>query len=140
MKKFLVVIVLFAVLMCSKDVKNDFTLLDYFSGEYISYTEEMYDRTALSLGFCYMQNDIVDTSELIGESLSIYNFEPIDALRKLGAKLIKTECLDSGMVVLYAYTNKICDYVEINNQKVNLQIANNNEYTIIGWPLILGSF
>ena len=140
MKKFLVVIVMFAVLMCSKNVENDFSLLDYFFGEYTSYTEEMCDSNSLNLGFCYMQNGKDNSAELIGESLKIYNFEPIDALKKLDAQVVKTECLGSGVVVLYAYTDKICDYVEIDNQKVNLQIANNNEYTVIGWPLILGSF
>ena len=138
MKKFLVVIAVFLVLICSKNVENDFTLLDYFSGEYTSYTEEIENEESLNLGF--MQNRGVDKNKLVGESLKIYNFEPIDALKKLNATLIKTECLDDGLVVIYAYTNKIKDYVEMDNKKVNIQIANNDECSVVGWPLILGSF
>ena len=140
MKKFFVVIAMFLVLICSKNVENDFTLLDYFSGEYTAYTEEKCCENSLNLGFCYMQNDTVDNKLLVGESLKIYNLEPIDALKKLKAKLVKTECLDSGVVVLYAYTNKINDFIEVDNRKVNLQIANNDEFSVIGWPLVLGSF
>jgi len=140
MKKFFVVIVMFLVLICSKNVENDFTLLDYFSGEYTSYTEEIESEESLNLGFCYMQDKDVDKNKLVGESLKIYNFEPINALKKLNATLVKTECLDNGLVVIYAYTNKIKDYVEVDNKKVNIQIANNDECSVVGWPLILGSF
>lgn len=140
MKKFLIVIAVFLVLICSKNVEKDFTLLDYFSGEYTSYTEEQNSETDLNLGFCFMQETDVVDARLVGESLKIYNFEPIDALKKLNATLVKTECLDDGLVVLYAYTNKIKDCVELDNKKVNIQIANCEEYSIVGWPLILGSF
>ena len=49
MKKFLIVIAVFLVLICSKNVENDFTLLDYFSGEYTSYTEEIESEESLNL-------------------------------------------------------------------------------------------
>ena len=75
MKKFLIVIAVFLVLICSKNVENDFTLLDYFSGEYTSYTEEIENEESLNLGFCYMQNKGVDKNKLVGESLKIYNIK-----------------------------------------------------------------
>ena len=59
-----------------------------------------------------MQNIQVDTSKLVGESLKIFNFEPVDALKKLNAKIVKTEYLDDGSVVIYAITNLINDKVE----------------------------
>ena len=140
MKKFLIVIAVFLVLVGSKNVEKDFTLLDYFAGEYTSYTHEQTSETDLNLGFCFMQENKSVNIGLVGESLKIYNFEPIDALKKLNAKLVKTEYVGSGLVVLYAYTNKIKDSVELDAKKVNLQIANCDEYSIVGWPLILGSF
>ena len=54
--------------------------------------------------------------------------------------IVKTECLSSGLVIIYAYTNLINDYVEVDNKKVNIQIANIEDCSVIGWPLILGSF
>ena len=140
MKKFLIIISMFLVLICSRDAKNDFTLLDYFSGEYSAYTETSQSENCINLGFCYMQDEVVKENELVGESLKIYNFEPISALEKLNAKLVKTEYLDNGTTVIYAYTNLIKEKVEVENKTVNIQIAQNDEYSIIGWPLILGSY
>ena len=100
MKKFLVVIAVFLVLICSKNVENDFTLLDYFSGEYTSYTEETENEESLNLGFCYMQNVDVDKNKLVGESLKIYNFEPIDALKKLNATLVKTQIIATTIAII----------------------------------------
>lgn len=140
MKKFFIVIAVFLILISSKQVKNDFSLLDYFSGEYTAYTESARSENCLNLGFCYMQDEKVEESELLGESLKVYNFEPIDALKTLKAKLVKTEYLENGTTVIYAYTTLIKEKVEIENKNVNIQIAQNDDYSIIGWPLILGSY
>ena len=140
MKKFFVVIAVFLVLICTKEVKNDFTLLDYFSGEYTTYSQTAQGENCVNLGFCYMQNEIIEKENLIGESLKISNFEPIDALKQLNAKVVKTEYLDNGTIVIYAYSSLIKDKVEVDNKNVNLQIAQYENYSIIGWPLILGSF
>ena len=140
MKKFFIVIAVFLILISCKEVENDFTLLDYFSGEYTAYTEIAVDSNCVNLGFCYMQDSVVDESELVGESLKVFNFEPISALKKLNAKVIKTEYLEDGTTIIYAYTNLIKEKVEVENKNVNIQIAQNDEYSIIGWPLILGSY
>ncbi len=78
--------------------------------------------------------------KVVGESIKIENFEPIAGLKTLKAKVVATENLDNGATVIYAYTNLIKDSVKIANNDVNLQIAHYDEYTVIGWPLILGSF
>ena len=140
MKKFFIVIVMFLVLISSKNAENNFTLLDYFSGEYTAYTEEQISNNCVNLGFCYMQDKNVESRFLVGESLKIVNFEPINALKKLNAKIVKTEYLEDGLVVIYAYTILIKEKVEIDNKNVNIQIAQNDDYSIIGWPLILGSY
>jgi len=140
MKKFFIIIAMFLVLICSQNTVNNFTLLDYFSGEYTAYTEKDESETSLNLGFCYMQSEQVNKSQLIGESLKIVNFEPVNALKKLHARVVKTEYLDSGLVIIYAFSDLINENVEVDNKKVNIQIAQCDDYTIIGWPLILGSF
>ena len=87
-----------------------------------------------------MMYDDVDNEEIVGESITISNIEIISVLETLNAKLIKTECLDDSTIVLYAYSDKIKDSVKVDDQLVNLQIACKDSITVIGWPLILGSF
>ena len=140
MKKFLIIIILFVIFISSGHVKNNFTLLDYFSGEYLSYTDAPVDDESVNLGFCYMQNNYNKKYKLVGESLKIKNFEPGQAIEVLKAEVIKTEYLENGTVVIYAYSRYIDKIVTVDNKNVNLQIAHNDEYSIIGWPLILGSF
>ena len=140
MKKLMIAIFMFVVCSNGFEKNNSFSLLDYFAGEYSAYSEvKIENKSKTDLGFCFMYNEPVDQG-LVGESVKIEDFEVASAIKTLNAKVVKTECLDNGTVVIYAYTNKINKTVEINNKKVNLQIAHNDEYAIIGWPLILGSF
>lgn len=140
MKKFLIAIILMCILL-SSNTKTNFSLLDYFNGEYYAYTSSQVSSNSVNLGNCYMNNfKLKDNSILIGESIKIDNLEIGAALKTLNAKLIKTEHLESGAVVIYAYSPKILTSVRVGSNKVNLQIANYDEYSIIGWPLILGSF
>ena len=135
MKKLFIIIVLFLILICNIQPKADFSLLDYFDGEYTVYSNS---GEGVNLGFCYMSSKPVDNK--MGESLKIENCLPSAALTKLNAKVVKTEYLQTGASVIYAYTNKIANSVEVNNNKVNLQLACYDDYFIIGWPLIMGSF
>lgn len=82
----------------------------------------------------------VNSNDIVGESMIIENFEPIAAIEELNAKILFTEFLDTGASVIYAYTDQIGRYVNVNGEKVNIQIAQYNDYSVIGWPLILGSF
>ena len=138
MKKFIVIIFIVALLIFCNPKPKNFTLLDYFAGEYSVYTETKLDES-IDLGFCYMSNNRV-ASHCLGESVKMENLEPISALRTLNAQIISTEMLENGTTVMYAYSKLIDSSVELNNRKVNLQIAHNDCYTVIGWPLILGSF
>jgi len=120
--------------------KKDFSLLNYFSGEYTVYTSSSNGgKDCVNLGFCYMDSQKIDDC-VIGESMVIKNFEIGNALATLNAKVIKTEILEDGTNVIYAYTNLINEKVEIGGKRVNLQIAEKHDHCVIGWPLILGSF
>lgn len=140
MKKFLVVAILFLILITGADNKRAFTLLDFFDGEYYAYTETQIFEDSVDLGFCYMNNKVIENEELKGESMVVYNFEPYAALNALSAKIIETEYLEDGSVVMYAYSPLIRETVKFGNKRVNLQICHKNEYSVVGWPLILGSF
>lgn len=80
------------------------------------------------------------SGHIIGESMVIERLEVGSALTTLKAKVIKTEYLEDGTVVIYAYTTLINDKVDVSGNRVNLQIATRDNRTVIGWPLILGSY
>ena len=46
----------------------------------------------------------------------------------------------SDRVIIEGYSNKLSDYVIVNNLKINIQIAIDDEKIILGYPLIDGSF
>ncbi len=141
MKKILISLFLFILVIGGAQSNNDFTLANYFSGNYYAYTDIKLNSDSTFLGSCYMVNhQIGDVTKLVGESMVINNFEPTAALKKLKAQVRKTEYLDTGASVIYAYSPLINKEVEIDNLKVNIQIACYDEYSVIGWPLILGSF
>lgn len=138
MKKILAIISLFVILL-SNSPSKDFTLLDYFDGEYSAYSNKPLSENCINLGTCYMNMGKVE-GDLVGESIIVYNLEVSNAIDDLSAVVIKAEILDDGTSVLYCYTDLINTSVKINNCKVNIQIAHNDQYSVIGWPLILGSF
>lgn len=137
MKKICIAIFIFIFLLSGQKANTNFSLLNYFEGDYYAYVETaQYGGT--NLGICHMIEKNVE--EKIGESMTIYNFEPIAAIKTLNAKIVKTEQLETGATVIYAYTSLISTSVEVDGQKVNLQFAHYLDHTVVGWPLILGSF
>lgn len=138
MKKFMVVIVVFLVVLSASSQASSFSLLNYFSGDYTAYTSTQNGDEAINLGFCYMNTK--PGENIVGESMVIKNFEVSSVLETLKARVVKTEYLTDGTIVIYAFTNLIKDQIRVDNQLVNLQIAEKQDYHIIGWPLILGSY
>ena len=139
MKKLIIVFALFFVLFYSANIKPKFSLLNYFSGNYACYTEQKLSSDSTNLGFCYL-NKTTPKNNLLGESIVIENLEIGAALSTLNASVTKTEYLSDGTTVIYAYSNLIPTSINLNNEKINLQIATKNDISTIGWPLILGSF
>ncbi|MBQ9795605.1 MAG: hypothetical protein IJW36_01405 [Clostridia bacterium] len=138
MKKLIIVSFIFLILIVGVDKNSSFSLLNYFSGDYTVYTSTS-SETGVDLGFCYM-NSNPSSENVVGESLVVENFAISNALSVLNARVVKTEYLEDGTTVIYAYTNLINKKVKLDNKNVNLQIATKNDRTVIGWPLILGSF
>lgn len=139
MKKLMIIIFVFILLIVGNAQTKDFTLLDYFSGEYTAYTTKNAEKDAINLGFCYMNSKPVTTG-VVGESIVVNDLEVGKAIETLQARVVKTEYLDNGTTIIYAYTNLILDKVQIDGKHVNIQIATNDDYSVIGWPLILGSY
>ena len=70
----------------------------------------------------------------------IKNFEAGAAIKTLQAKIVKTEYLPTGATVIYAYSNLIPKSIKQDSRDANLQIACYDDYVVIGWPVIIGSF
>ena len=138
MKKLLVFIALIVIFLSGNKAET-FTLTDYFDGEYSSYTKNPINNSSINLGCCYL-NPSVSTDNIVGESIVVQDLEISTAINNLNAKIILTEILDDETLVIYAYSDKINKHVEVDNHKVNVQIAEKQGFSIIGWPLILGSF
>ena len=138
MKKLLIVATLFIILLNANEGKH-FSLLDYFEGEYYAYTESRISFDSINLGMCYMTESSVLVEDVVGESIKVYNFEPISALEQLNARLIKTEQVE-GATVFYAYSHLVDRSINVFGTECNIQIAYYDDYSIIGWPMILGSF
>ena len=139
MKKLMVVLFIFIVLLGTINTQKEFSLLNYFSGEYTVYTSNKNGTDSVNLGFCYMNSQKVDDC-IVGESMEIKNLEVSSVIKTLNAKIIKTEYLEDRTTVIYAYSNLIEEKVNVSGSFVNLQIAIKGDKSIIGWPLILGSF
>lgn len=139
MKKLIVFFILVMVLFYANKTQQTFTLTDYFSGEYTTYSNTPASDNSVNLGFCHL-NANEKTASTIGESITTTNLEVSTAIKTLKANVVKSEYLENGTIVIYAYSPLINNAVKVNNKKVNLQIALTDNITTIGWPLILGSF
>lgn len=138
MKKILIFIILLIIVIfnCAY-IKKDFSLSDYFPEGQITIYSNIKD--------CDSQEIVQDVyitqnrNSVIGESVFLRNFETGQILDILDAKVVSVEYLDN-LTILFCKTDKINKQVKHNNQKINLQIATCEEYTVVGWPMILGGF
>ena len=145
MKKIIVVLILCMVFACSIFIgPKTFTLKDYFNeGVLHIYTTHPINETSIYLVGVYMSSSSTgaNKNDIIGESLYFNNLEVGSALNKLQAKVKFNEFVkDQNLTIIYAYSKLIPTHKMIKNKKVNLQISTCEEYSVIGWPIIYGSF
>ena len=145
MKKIIVILVLCLLFACNILIKpKEFSLNNYFdSGLLHIYTHRPINETSIAISNLYMStsNKGVIKGDIVGESLYFNNLEVGSAIQNLKAKVKFTEFLDDqNLTLIYAYTTLIPKYEMVNNVKINLQISTCDEYSVIGWPLIYGSF
>ena len=138
MKKiFVLILVLSLIIINAFYWRKNFSFRDYFSsGNLTQYTANLKPYTPK-----LFRKFLSNKKDVVGESIYFENLEVGEALKTLQAEVKYTEYLeDMNLTVLYCYTDKIKDSVYTNNYKINLQIASCENYTVIGWPMILGSF
>ena len=145
MKKIIVLLILCLLFACSIFVdQQHFSLTNYFStGTLHIYTKRPINQTSIPLASIYMSSNADGSrpEEIIGESLYFENLEVGSAITTLKAKIKFTEYIDEqNLTLIYAHTNLINKYEIVNGVKINLQISTCDQYSVIGWPLIYGSF
>lgn len=145
MKKIIVILILCLTFACSIFIKpKDFSLQNYFdTGLLHIYTNRPINETSIAITNLYMSTSKkgLTKGDIVGESLYFTNLEINSALTKLKAKVKFSEYIEEqSLTLIYAYSSLISKYEIINNVKINLQISTCNEYSVIGWPLIYGSF
>lgn len=145
MKKIIVVLLLCLLFACSIFIKpKHFTLKDYFeAGVLHIYTKRPINETSILLANTYMSSNPqgATNKDIIGESLYFTNLEVGSAINILKMKVKFTEYIEEqALTVIYGYSSLIPCYKTINNIKINLQISTCSEYSVIGWPVIYGSF
>ena len=145
MKKIIVILIICLLFACGIFVKpNNFSLNNYFdTGLLHIYTKRPINETSIPLVGTYMSTSSkgVKKGEIIGESLYFDNLEIDSAITTLKAKVKFTEYIDEqNLTIIYAYSKLIPKYEMVNNVKINVQISTCDEYSVIGWPLIYGSF
>lgn len=134
MKKLFLVLAVFLLVLSQFQPSKSFSLLNYFSGEYIAYITDA-EENLINFGYCNINTNPVN-KDIVGETLTLYNCEVATALETLKASVVRTEYLENGATIIYAYTNLIDKKVEQFGEDVNIQVAVLNEKTIIGWPII----
>lgn len=137
----LVVVFLFFLLVNHFNSQKIFSLQNYVQGEYTAYTNKKVAEKSIYLGTCYMVSGKVNEKDsIVGESVKSYNLEVGKFLKDLDATVVANNYIESGVVVISAFSPKIKNKVKENGRWINLQIASYEDYTIVGWPVILGSF
>lgn len=145
MKKIIVILILSLLFACGIFVKpQNFSLKNYFNtGLLHTYTLRPLNETSIKLSNIYISTNTkgITKGETVGESLYFENLEVGSALSKLKAKVKFSEYLkEQNLTLIYAYSSLISKYEMVKNIKINLQISTCENYTVIGWPLIYGSF
>lgn len=136
---------------CSLDNSTATKLFSYFeNGEvcfYCSSAETEIKNTIIQAngnGFIVatnIKNAIQVNKELTncnGFSIKIDKNENIDLILK-NIEIVKKETI-SNIKIVYGYTCGLTFCAFIDGKKVNIQIAENNEFITIGSPIILGSY
>lgn len=105
------------------------TPYETYVGNYSS-TAKIIATDNLKIKFLYLKT---------GESVLVLDLSKEEILQDLNAKVVFTETTIEG-VNIYAYSDKLKNKIQLNGETVNVQIFYNDTKTVIGTPIIFGSF
>ena len=138
MKKIIVLILLLAILVISGiEKKGEFSFASYFDYGELTIFRQSSGEVEILPNITTYKND----KAILGESMFFENVEVDTLLKTLSANILCTEqVVEENLTILYCYSPNIPKIVSFNNFNINLQVATTDDYTVIGWPMILGSF
>ena len=85
-------------------------------------------------------SDVVSLNNANATNLKT-SLTPKEIIKKLGAKVISKQRLENeNLEIFYCFVENVSNFVVENGKKINLQIANNGEFSIVGFPLILTGY
>ena len=116
-------------------------------GEYAIYSREdvgsslVSRRVSSGIGFIYYCDSgnaaalREKFTHIDGESITLPGASAPQIIHKLGYQQVSR----SGDIY-YAYSPRAKEFIKSGGKKINLQIAERNGSTVVGWPVILGSY
>lgn len=151
MKNLLVFILIFICLFCL-NLNSSNTLYELFSGSadvscLITDNEISSANSSVKSGNSYINyltkgNDFLlknSQSKVYGETV-IFNNENLQfVIKKLQLNIVSF-VKQNNVIELLGYTNKLNNFVLVNNNLVNIQIVVLNNKMVVGYPLILQGF
>ena len=151
MKNLLVFILIFICLFCL-NLNSSNTLYELFSGSadvscLITDNEISSAKSSVKSGNSYInyltkENDFLlknSQSKVYGETV-IFNNENLQfVIKKLQLNIVSF-VKQNNVIELLGYTNKLNNFVLVNNNLVNIQIVVLNNKMVVGHPLILQGF
>ena len=108
-----------------QDVKSVFATRRVSSGIGFIYYADSGNAAALRAKFIHID----------GESIEIRNKTARQIFRKLGYR----EVSSSGDIY-YGYSPRGLTFIKSDGQRINLQVVERGGMTVVGWPVILGSY
>ena len=138
MKKIIVLILLLTILVITGiEKKGEFSFASYFDYGELTVFRQSGGEAEILPNITTYKND----KAILGESMFFKNVEVNSLLKTLSANILWTEqIVEENLTILYCYSPNIPKTVRLNNNNINLQIATTDDYTVLGWPMILGSF
>ncbi len=148
--KILPIIFCAIMLFCFMPTPNFIDFVDAVDGIFYFYTTQKLTGEELNLVPCgngyiiscdreesHNLYQKLNKQKLLGISIDTH-VELNKVIKKLDLKITRTQELDST-TFLYGYTNKLKNFIVIDGEKVNIQIAQTGDTLKIGYPLILDS-
>ena len=141
--KFLILLMcLYLLVLFFNQYDTSFSLSQQVNGtNLLYYTEISASENAICCGNLFINTKIENDAKVIGESIEIESEKLESVLKNLKFKFKAKEYIEANnLYVLYGFSDKIPNITHYGNYLTNLQIAVYENYCIIGWPMILGSF
>ncbi len=105
-------------------------------GEYTLYTDGIQRENDLSYTECLLKSMTTDEKGITLRIKEGIGYENIVRNLKAEEKFVEKT---SDSILIYYYTPYLKNYVKLKDYRINLQICINNEYTVVGTPLVYGS-